>query len=167
MELQIDMSKSISDELQRIDAMARNDEYEAALQCVDALARSHPGEAALWRTRAYVNSRSGNRRAAIVDMDRAIQICNLEPDYFFTRGILLFKTENYQQAVVDFTKVIELCDYHGSEYYREGAYFLRADAYVRLRQFSEALQDCAHVRDGMRAWTDRLRSKEEIVAECR
>src|SRR6267143_1063798 len=118
------------------------------------------------RKSACVNSHRAHNEAAITDVSKAIAICDKEPDYFYTRGILFFGEGNYRDAVADFTKVIELCDYHKSDYYREEAYFFRADAHVRLKEFERAKADCHYVRDGIRTWTDRLRTKTEILAEC-
>lgn len=153
-------------DLKRIDSLIQNGNYEDALRVVDALVIDQPSEASIWRTRAHVNSMSGDKQSAILDMDKAIQFCNIEPDYYFTRGILHFKTGNYKIAVDDFTHVIKLCDHHSSDYYREAGHFFRADAYVRLGQFSKALDDCAHIRNGTTAWTDRIRSKEQIMGDC-
>lgn len=94
-------------------------------------------------------------------------MCELEPDYYYTRGILFFKISRYTEAVRDFTEVLRLCDFHNSNYYREGAHFFRADAYVRLKQYDEARADCAHVRDDFQTWTDSLRTKECILNECK
>ncbi len=161
------MNSSCKIALAEIDAMVRNEKYEEALDRVDELARMYPDEASIWRTRAYAKSRQGDLSAAILDVTKAIGICNIEPDYFFTRGILLFKQGNYSDAVEDFTRVLELCDLHSSDYYREGAHFCRADSFLRLGEWEKATADCARVKDGMRAWTDRLRTKEEMEGECR
>lgn len=160
------MDTVIKKVLNEIDALARGEEYAEALRRVDELAKYCPSEPWIWRTRAYINSRQGNIEGAILDLSQAIAKRESEPDFFYTRGILFFEGGNYPEAVADFTRVIELCDYHKSDYYREGAYFFRADAHVRLQEFEKAKGDCQHVPDGTRIWTDSLRTKAEILAEC-
>jgi len=93
-------------------------------------------------------------------------MCGNEPDFFYTRGRLLFEETRYRDAVSDFTKVIELCDYHSSDYYRGGAHIFRADAYVRLKEFDKAKADCKHVKDDKPIWTDKLRTRADILADC-
>ena len=160
------MNKYLKAELKRIDDLVETEQYANALIRVEELAGQYPNEASIWRTRAYINSHQGNVEAAIIDVSKAIEMCNVEPDYYYTRGILYFKIAEYKNAISDFTEVIRLCDLHDSNYYREGAYFFRADAYIRLQKYANARADCEHVRDGFRTWTDSLRTKESILAEC-
>jgi len=160
------MNAIIKSALSEIDELARTERYDEALRRVQQLTAEHPSEPWIWRTRGYVNSRQGNTQAAIADLSRAIAMQGIEPDFYYTRGILFFQERSFKKAVMDFTKVIELCDHHRSDYYREGAYFFRADAFVRLREFEKAKSDCRHVKDGMRTWTDQLRTKEGILKEC-
>jgi len=160
------MEPILKSKLDAIDDLARKEAYDEALRRVDQLIAESPAEPWPWRTRSYVNSRQGNVDAAIADVSQAIAKGEKEPDFVYTRGILFFQVGRYREAVSDFTKVIELCDLHGSDYYREGALFFRADSYVRLREFARAKDDCLHVRDDMRTWTDRLRTKADILADC-
>jgi tetratricopeptide (TPR) repeat protein len=160
------METTLKSKLDAIDDLARKDDYGEALRRVDQLIEEHPAEPWTWRTRAYINSRQGNVDAAIADMSQAIEKGEKEPDFFYTRGILCFEEGRYKEAVSDFTKVIELCDLHGSDYYREGAYFFRADAHVRLGEFAKAKADCGRVKDDMRTWTDKLRTKSDILGDC-
>ena len=160
------MEPILRSKLNAIDDLARKEAYDEALRRVDQLIAESPEEPWTWRTRAYVNSRQGNADAAIADVSQAIARGEKEPDFVYTRGIFFFQVGRYREAVSDFTKVIELSDLHGSDYYREGAYFFRADSYVRLKEFAKAKDDCLHVRDEMSTWTDRLRTKAEILADC-
>jgi tetratricopeptide (TPR) repeat protein len=153
-------------ELKSVDHLVETEQYMTALSRLEELATEYPSEPSIWRTRAHVNSQRGNAKAAVDDVSKAIGLCNTEPDYYYTRGILFFKIARYRDAVSDFTKVIKLCDLHQSNYYREGAHFFRADAYLRLKEYSKATADCEHVRDSFQTWTDALRTKEGILAEC-
>ena len=160
------MNAPLRNQLSEIDDLTRADNCDEALRRLDLLAESHPGEAWIWRSRSYANSRRGEIQSALKDLAKAIEKCDQEPDFFYTRGILLFQEGRFREAVPDFTRVIELCALLGSNYYREGAYLFRADAHLRLRAYDKARADCRHVSDAMRTWTDRLRTKSEILAEC-
>jgi tetratricopeptide (TPR) repeat protein len=160
------MNVHLESELKKITDLARAENYEAALRRIDQLAAEWPNEPKIWAERAFVNERQGDREAALCDLARTIALCNDEPHHFYIRGILLFQLGRYDEAICDFTKVLELCDYHKSNYYRSPAHFFRADAYLRLKQYKKAKADCEHVRDDMCTWTDRLRTKADILAEC-
>jgi tetratricopeptide (TPR) repeat protein len=154
--------------LKTIEKLAQSDNYSEAWSRLEILVSNNPKEEALiWRTRAYIHSREGDDKAAISDLDRSIFIFEKEPHPYYTRGIIYFQIGQFKNAVCDFSKVIELCDYYKSDYYRESAYFLRADAYVRLEDFEKAIADCAHVSDDFQTWTDKIRTKNDILAECK
>jgi tetratricopeptide (TPR) repeat protein len=160
------MNDHLKAEIKAIDEMARAARYVPARRRLAQLMEQYPGEASVFSCSAYVNSRSGNNAAALRDISAAIALSNLETDYHYVRGKLHFKTACYDKAICDFTEVIRLCDLHKSDYYRENAYFFRADAYIRTKNYDHAKRDCEHVTDGFRTWTDRLRSKQELLAEC-
>lgn len=160
------MNEHLKTELKKVDDLVGTEQYEAALNRLEELAARYPNESSIWRTRAYMNSHKGDAEAAIADVSKAIEMCDFEPDYYYTRGILCFRVASYGDAVSDFTAVLKLCDAHNSNYYREGAHFFRADAYLRLKKYDSAIADCEQVRDGFRTWTDSLRTKESILAEC-
>ena len=160
------MNKVVEVALDEVKTLALAEKYEEAIRRVDELVINYPNNPLIWRKRAYVNSLLGHIEAAIADVSRAISMCDIEPDFFFTRGTLFFGKKSYKDAVSDFTKVIWLCDYHKSDYYRGMAYFYRADAYFRLKEFENAKADCQHLEDGMRGWTDMVRTKEDILTDC-
>ena len=152
-------------ELEKIKDLAKTGNYSEALLLLDDLIRINSKEDKLWAARAFVNTHQGNSEAAIDDWSKAIQL-NKEPHYFYMRGISRFQVSQYRSAISDFTAVIELCDKYKSDYYRSPAYFFRADAYLRLGEFDQAKSDCVHVPDNTQTWTDKLRTKADILAEC-
>lgn len=160
------MRDEINAELKQIERLVRAEKHEEALRRADVLAASHPEEPRVWTTRGSVNARQGELPAAISDLSKCIELRGNEPDDFFTRGRFLFKVGRYEEAVSDFTRVLQLCDSYNSDYYREAAYFFRADAYLRLRQYENAREDCHRVLDKKPFWTDRLRTIDEILDEC-
>lgn len=161
------MRDKIDTELNEIERLARAEKHEEALRRADLLAASHPEEPGVWSTRGYVNGRHGDLLDAISDLSRCIDLRGNEPDDFFTRGRFLFKAGRYDEAVSDFTRVVELCDAYESDYYRQAAYFFRADAYARLGLYEKAKADCRRVTDRGPVWTDKLRTIDEILDECR
>jgi tetratricopeptide (TPR) repeat protein len=158
-------SCNLANELEQIKAIAKSGNRNEAIALIDELARVHPREDAIWAARAFVNDREGEWAAAIVDWSKAIDICK-EPHYYYMRGICLFQTKDYRNAICDFTKLIELCHVYKSDYYRESAYLFRADAHIRLGEFADARSDCLQVRNDMRTWTDKIRTRADILAEC-
>jgi len=160
------MHNETQSELKEIEKLARMESHHEALRRADALAASSPDEPEVWATRGYVYGREGDHSAAISDLSRCIALRGDEPKDFFARGRYFFKAGRYDEAVSDFTRVLELCDAYNSDYYRETAYFFRADAYVRLGQYDKAKADCHRVTDKGRLWTDKLRTIDEILAEC-
>jgi tetratricopeptide (TPR) repeat protein len=160
------MSKTLRAKFHEIEEQAVAGDYTAALRRLDELTREFPSEYLVWATRAYLNGRRGARDEAIADWSKAIALCNTEPHCFYMRGIDLFALRKYAEAASDFTRVIELCDLHESDYYREGAHFFRADTYVRLGEYEKARLECLKVSDQFRTWTDGIRCKADLLAQC-
>src|SRR5689334_6881992 len=160
------MADDLSCSLNKIAALADAGKFEEALQGTENVLEQFPSRPEVWQLRAHIFRQQGDIGRAINERTKAIELSGKEPHYFYMRGIDLFGLGKYEQAVSDFTKIIELCDYYKSDYYREGAYFFRADAYVRLKEYELARADCARVRDDFRTWTDRIRTKTDILAEC-
>jgi tetratricopeptide (TPR) repeat protein len=161
------MHDEIHSELKEIEKLARMERYHEALRRADALAVSNPDEPEVWATRGYVVGREGELSAAISDLSKCVALRGDEAKDFFARGRYLFKAGRYEEAVSDFTRVLELCDKYNSDYDRQAAYFFRADAYVRLGEYDKARADCHRVTDKGQLWTDKLRTIDEILAECR
>ena len=153
--------------LDEVEAATSAGEFDKALRRADQLPTKYPHKADIWAMRAHIFRQRGDVERAILERSRAIELSDKEPHYFYMRGIDFFTLGKFKEAVSDFTRVIELCDFHRSDYYRQGAHFFRADAFVRLREYNLALADCDCVDDKMRTWTDRMRTKEEILAECK
>lgn len=152
--------------LECAEEMARTGRYDEALCLLNELALVSPSEAEIWVARANVNTLKCDLDAAITDWTRVIGLCGTQPHYFFMRGVVLIQLGEFRKAVSDLTSVIELSDLYQSDYYRGTAHLFRAEAHLKLREFDNARRDCAHVDDDTRIWTDRLRTKADILAEC-
>ena len=160
------MGTDVEEELQKIEIMLNEKNHDSARKSLDSLIERHPDEYKFWRKRAYVFEVDKDYQNAISNISEAIILQPMEPDYFYNRGRYLFKLSNYIAALEDFTQAIILCDYYKSDYYSEPSYFMRAESYLRLKLYDKARDDCGHLRDGYSAWTDSLRSKEDILNEC-
>jgi len=148
-------------------ALVKSEKHHEALLLIDDLLVNSPENPWLWRYRAYIHSMAGASEAALDEMNKAISFDLEEPDFYFTRGRILFELGRFNDAVDDFTKVVELGLADKNDYYLEAAYIHRADAYTRIGEFQKARLDCQHIRDHTRLWTDRLRTKADILGECR
>ena len=43
---------------------------------------------------------------------------------------------------------------------------MRAEAYVKLKRYDDARNDCHHVSDDFSTFTDSLRSKKDVLDDC-
>jgi tetratricopeptide (TPR) repeat protein len=147
--------------------LARDGNEDQAMLLANELIAQHPNDLKVWLLRGYLHELKDDYPAAVADLTRAIEVNSLEPHLFLTRGINEFAQGNNQAAVCDFKKGLELCDFHHNEYYRETLHFWRAEAFLRLGKKREALSDLADVRDDFSFWTYELRTKLDVLADCR
>ena len=121
----------------------------------------------VWLLRGYLHERTDNHVAATADLTHAIELDSREPHLFYTRGRNRFQLGDNAGAIEDFDSGLELCDRLENDYYREELHFWRAEALIRLGRTEEALQNLSHVRDDHRAWTYQLRTKLDLLRDCR
>lgn len=161
------MDAELTRNLEKIERLTRDEDYEQALRLANDLLRERPEEVTIWRAKSHIMALEGNYDAAIKDISNAIRIRPEEPDYFFTRGRFLFAHGKYVEAIEDFTRTLELSEQQQSDLHVEAAHFFRADAYARLKLYDKAKADCGKIPDNAPMWTDRLRCKADILADCR
>lgn len=160
------MSNSIDDLIARADGLSRAKDRNGAMALANELVSQYPNEMKVWSLRAHLHALNHHYSEAVADLTRAIEINNMEPDFFFNRGSYSFRLGDNQSAIDDFTKGLALCDYHKDDYYRETLYFWRAETLLRLGRKQEAVADLSHIREDFSFWTDRLRTKADLLAEC-
>jgi tetratricopeptide (TPR) repeat protein len=160
------MSPDLDSLIAKADALAKEGRYEDAMSLATDMLESHPNEMKLLSLRAYLHACKHDLEQAIIDLTQAIRINPMEPVLFYDRGRYESKLGHFQSAVDDFGRGLELCDHYRNDYYRESLYFFRAEALVELGRKHEALQDLSHVRDDLRTWTYKLRTKSELLAQC-
>jgi tetratricopeptide (TPR) repeat protein len=139
---------------------------DGAMLLATKLVEQHPNEMEVWSLRAYLHASKHNYERAVADLTRAIAINSMEPVLFWNRGRYESKEGNYQSAVSDFSRGLELCDHYKDDYYREALHFFRAEVLINIGKKREALADLDHVRDGLKTWTYKLRTKAELLEEC-
>ena len=128
------------------------------------LAEAHPCDAKAWSLKAYIHALDKDYSRAIEDMTRSITL-KPESTEYFTRGRYHFYLGENVNAKVDFDEALRT-DNYGDSSYQEEVYFWRAEAYLRLGDIPSAIGDLQKVKSGTRAWTFKLRSKEDILRDC-
>ena len=161
------MSRASKQQLEEARRLAQGSDYVAAIKQLDELAVDYPNDPWIFSTRAYVNARQGDYQAAIEDMSFAISKRHDEPHFHYRLGQYQFRIGDRHSAIKSFTNTIALCDKFDCDYYRGPAYFFRAETYLMMGQPGRALADCAKIPDGMKTWTNRVRTKADILAEAR
>jgi tetratricopeptide (TPR) repeat protein len=160
------MTATLDELISKAKELAKVHDEEGAMSLATELVQQYPQEMRVWSLRAYLHGLQGNYTEAVADLTRAIEINPAEPHYFYSRGRYRFGLSDNPAAIEDFSKGLDLCDRYKSDYYREELHFWRAEALLRLGKKHEALSDLAHVSDDFRSWTDKLRTKAELLADC-
>ncbi len=161
------MEATLESRILRAKELARSGDADGAAQLADELIAAHPQEMQVWLLRGNLHELGDNHAAATADLTRAIELNSGEPHLFYTRGRYRFQLGNNAGAVEDFDSGLELCDRLENDYYRGELHFWRAEALIRLGEMQKALQDLSHVRDDHRAWTYQLRTKQDLLRDCR
>ena len=154
------------DLIEKIRQLAKREDYDLALDLCDQEIATSSDLDRLYSARAYVNYRKGDSAQAIADINLAIEKNPKEPHYFYIYGIYLFECGRYDDAIKQFSTAIQLSKDYGSVYYLTPSYFFRADCYVRLKEYEKALADCENIPQETAIWTDRLKSKSEIILQA-
>lgn len=148
---------------------ARKSDYPRALELCDWLIQEKSTEIAGYRKRAAVREHMGDIDGAIGDLQRVIASASVEPGDFYGLGLLLFQRGEAAQAVASFTRAIEIGSKAGFDYYTQGALIFRAEAYLKLCDFENAISDCSALPAGYKTYiggSSGMRSREDILGEA-
>ncbi len=135
------------------------------LERATQLAEKYPDAWKAWRMLVYAHAINGDWDGAVIAANRLIEIAPPHPSDFLLRASYQRKRGNLEGALSDFTQAIALGQ-HEDNYDMEQLYFVRADVLVALGRKAEARADLEHVSDGYARMTTRVRTKEEILADC-
>lgn len=159
---------NIDGKLERAFQCSEKKDYPAAVKLCSEAISENPDDPIGYRKRSHIYARMGKWENALQDLDRVISLQCEEPADYFSRGRLRLRVANFEQAIKDFTKAIDLSEAYRDDYYIEMSRFFRAEALVRIGSYHDALTDCEHVRDEIRAYIyPRLKSKIDIVNEAK
>ncbi len=159
------MTQNVHDLIAYADKLSRQKKRDEALVLANQLVEQYSHEMKVWDLRAHLYTIKNEYKLALADYTKAISIYP-EHGLYFARGIANFEVGDNRAAVEDFTNALV---YYKSddESYRWYLYFWRAETLLRMGRKEEALSDLEHVRDGFDTWTYKLRSKEDLIADCK
>ncbi|MGZ4828198.1 MAG: tetratricopeptide repeat protein [Candidatus Angelobacter sp.] len=161
------MPEKLDNLISRAKELVKDKDSEKAMSLANELVKRYSNEARVWALRGHMHALNSKYTEAASDLTQAININPTEIYYFYSRGRYRFAIHDNESAVDDFTNGLNLCDLHQKDDFREELHFWRAETLLRLGKKTEALSDLDHVpEDGYTSWTDRLRTKAQLVADC-
>lgn len=149
------------------------DDRKTGLERATQLAERYPDEPGVWHTLAYARSVNSDINGTVLALNRMMDIPPPHPPALYLRGHLFrgryeHKRGNLQAALADFDRAIALAEQLQDEScLLEEVYFRRADVLVELGRKAEARADLEHVRDAYGKRTTRMRTKADILADCK
>ena len=161
------MSYELNDDLEKARRLARENRQEDAMSLANQIIEEHGDKIETWILRGYLYELSEDYMKAVDDLTRGIELNSREPHLYYTRGRLYFQLQDVNSALEDFTKALDLCDFYKNDYYRDELLFWRAEASLRLGNKDAALRDLEDLRDDFTSWTYALRTKQDLIADCR
>ncbi|NMG72849.1 tetratricopeptide repeat protein [Parazoarcus communis] len=144
-------------------------DYPKALELCDWLIQEKSTEIAGYRKRAFVREHMGDIDGAISDLQHVVFNNSKEPADFYGLGLLQLQRGLTAQAVASFTEAIEIGSEAGFDYYTQGALLFRAEAYLKLCDFENAISDCSTLPAGYKTYmggASGMRSREDILGEA-
>jgi tetratricopeptide (TPR) repeat protein len=161
------MPEKLNNLISRAKELVKAKDSRQAMSLANELVKRYSNEAKTWALRGHIHALNSEYIEAASDLTRAININPTEIYYFYSRGRYRFAIHDNKSAVEDFTKGLDLCDLHKKNDFREELHFWRAETLLRLGKKTEALSDLDQVpEDDYTSWTDRLRTKAELLADC-
>lgn len=136
-----------------------------ALERTIQLAEKYPDEPNVWSTMVYAYAINGDQDGALVAATRLVEVAP-RPASFYRRAYYHHRLGNLEAALADLTQAIALAQQE-DDYDIEMLYFARADVLAGLGRKAEARADLEHVSDGYARMTTKLRTKEDILEDCK
>jgi tetratricopeptide (TPR) repeat protein len=154
--------------LQSSHSLATSGKYAEALAICAWLMEDPETEVAGLRQRAEVKQQMQDTPGAIEDLQGVVARFPHEPGDFYILGILLLRNGATADAIRAFGGAIKADADAGSSYYTPGALLFRAEAYLKMRDYQEAIADLSNLRPGFATYIpgSGMRSKEQILDEA-
>lgn len=161
------MTDKIKQSLEEAYHFATERKYEEALKLCNKIVDENPGRPDAVRTLVDIYTHMGDYDAASDNISKLVEQGSNEPSDYFTLGRAELFRRNYQNAVKTLTAAIDLGVEHKDHYYSKTCYFLRAEAFLHLHRYQEALADCSRLDDRQNHYfPGGLRTRAQIVSEA-
>lgn len=149
-------------------AYACNRNYEKALELCDWLSQNSLTRIAGQRQRAAVKTHMGDIDGAIIDLKSVLETDRLEPADFHGLGMLLLQNGSTEEAIEQFSNAVQIGETAGNHYYTNSSLLFRAEAKLKICDFTGAMQDVSGLPSGYKAYFSGtgMRSKEDIDSEA-
>jgi len=148
--------------------LACKSKYDEALGICNWLIEDKSTEVAGYRERAAVREHMSDIEGAIHDLQCVIARFNEEPADFHALGLLLLESGAATLAIDAFSRAISLGEKADNNYYTNSSLLFRAEAHLKLANFTEALSDAERLPPRYQAYLpgSGMRSGEQISAEA-
>ncbi|MFL6624674.1 MAG: tetratricopeptide repeat protein [Sulfurifustis sp.] len=154
--------------LQEAYALAKKGDYEEALRLCHEVVRDHPEQPEPLRTQADIYGHMGDYARESEVLGRVIAMGSMEPCDYYALGQAELLAGGLDNAVQALTKAIDLGNEHKNFYYSSVSHFLRAEAFVRMNKYREALADCEQLKEDFRYYLPSgMKTREEIVRQAK
>lgn len=141
------MAEEVKKRLQESYAFAKKDNYEEALKLCNEVIRDHPMRLEGFRTRADIYGRMGDYASESENLHKLVALGSKEPCDYYALGQAELLNGNLESAVEALTKAIKLGDEYKNTYYSGASSFLRAEAFLRMKRYEDALADCDQLKE--------------------
>jgi tetratricopeptide (TPR) repeat protein len=121
--------------ISEIGSLVNAQKYQIALTKCNAALQKYPQEAFLYYWRGSIENSTGNRQAALADLNKSILLDETNAKAFILRGIVKSELGDNEGALEDINKAIEL-DSNDS-----AAYSMRACIKLDMGEFDSANED--------------------------
>jgi len=100
-----------------------DEEFDEAIEIFTKVLQEDHGQGKVYQARAVAYLKKGDKKAALKDIERAVE-CNPEnPRFHFHKGAILFQQDMLDEAIESLSRAIDLDPSHASSYFLRGQIF--------------------------------------------
>lgn len=147
--------------------LAHDRNLDEALTAAHQIIAQFPHDVEALLFRAHVYALRDEWELAVVDTSEAIRLYPDEICLYYNRARYLFAQYQHHAALNDLNKALELSATQSESYYLSELYGWRAEILLKLGRRAEARADIEKLDDDYRTWTDRLRTKQDMLKDAR